>query len=116
VGLCLSLTNYSLIPQEMMGCGLPCVDLDGSSTQAEIGTGGGVEFGAPDPVALADALEVLLTDRQRWERRSEAGQGYVETATWDAAAKQVEAGLREALREREVRAGSREEAGQRQEL
>jgi len=59
---------------------------------------------------------VLLTDRQRWERRSEAGQGYVETATWDAAAKQVEAGLREALREREVRAGSREEAGQRQEL
>ena len=116
VGLCLSLTNYSLIPQEMMGCGLPCVDLEGSSTQAEIGSGGGVEFGAPNPVALADALEVLLTDRERWEKRSEAGQGYVETATWDAAAKQVEAGLREALRERELRAGSREEAGQRQEL
>ena len=64
VGLCLSLTNYSLIPQEMMGCGLPCVDLEGSSTQAEIGTDGGVEFGAADPVALADALEVLL-DRPR---------------------------------------------------
>ena len=32
VGLCLSLTNYSLIPQEMLACGLPCVDLAGAST------------------------------------------------------------------------------------
>ncbi len=102
VGLCLSLTNYSLIPQEMMGCGLPCVDLEGSSTQAEIGDESGVEYGAADPVALADALEVLLDDRARWERRSEAGIGFVENTSWDVAARQVEAGLREALREREA--------------
>ena len=43
VGLCLSLTNYSLIPQEMMACGLPCVDLAGGSTDAELGRDGGVE-------------------------------------------------------------------------
>ena len=101
VGLCLSVTNYSLIPQEMMACGLPCVDIQGSSTEAEIGAGGGVEFGAPDPLALADALEQLLTDRARWDQRSEAGRGFVETASWDVAARQVEAGLREALTERE---------------
>ncbi len=29
VGLCLSLTNYSLMPQEMLACGLPCVELAG---------------------------------------------------------------------------------------
>ena len=33
---------------------------------------------------------------------SSAGLAFVETASWDVAAKQVEAGLREALREREV--------------
>ncbi len=52
-GLCLSLTNYSLIPQEMLACGLPCVDLADSSTESEIGPDGGVEFAAADPVALA---------------------------------------------------------------
>jgi O-antigen biosynthesis protein len=99
-GLCLSLTNYSLIPQEMMACGLPCVDLTGGSTEAEIGTGGGVELAALDPVAIADALETLLTDEGLWRRRSEAGLGFVKSASWDVAAKQVEAGLRAALRER----------------
>ena len=60
VGLCLSLTNYSLIPQEMMACGLPVVDLAGGSTEAELGRDSGVEFAEPDPVAIADALELLL--------------------------------------------------------
>jgi glycosyltransferase involved in cell wall biosynthesis len=101
VGLCLSLTNYSLIPQEMMACGLPCVDLAGGSTEAELGSERGVEPAEPDPLALADALEALLTDRELWRRRSEAGLGFVESASWDVAAKQVETGLREALRERE---------------
>ena len=51
VGLCLSLTNYSLIPQEMLACGLPCVDLAGASTEAELGRDGGVELAEPDPIA-----------------------------------------------------------------
>ena len=101
VGLCLSLTNYSLIPQEMLACGLPCVDLAGGSTEAEMGHDGGVELAAADPVALADAMEALLEDEERWHRRSGAGLGFVETASWDIAAKQVEAGLRDALKQRE---------------
>ncbi len=101
-GLCLSLTNYSLIPQEMLACGLPCVDLSGSSTESEIGPLGGVEFAPADPVALADALERLLADEGRWQQQSQAGLAFVETASWDVAASQVEAALREALREREA--------------
>jgi O-antigen biosynthesis protein len=101
VGLCLSLTNYSLIPQEMMACGLPCVDLAGGSTEAEIGRDGGVEVADADPVAIADALDALLADDELRRRRTEAGLAFVETASWDVAAKQVEAGLREALAERE---------------
>ncbi|MGH2847010.1 MAG: glycosyltransferase [Thermoleophilaceae bacterium] len=101
-GLCLSLTNYSLIPQEMLACGLPCVDLAGGSTEAEIGSAGGVVAAPADPVALAAALEWLLTDDEHWRRRSRAGLGFVETASWEVAGRQLEAGLREALREREL--------------
>jgi glycosyltransferase involved in cell wall biosynthesis len=102
VGLCLSLTNYSLIPQEMLACGLPCVDLAGRSPEAVFGRGGPVELADPDPLAIADAVERLLTDEERWRQRSEAGLAFVDGATWERAARQVEKGLREALREREA--------------
>ena len=62
VGICLSLTNYSLIPQEMMACGLPCVDLAGRSPEAVFGSDGPVELAAADPLAIASAAEALLAD------------------------------------------------------
>jgi O-antigen biosynthesis protein len=102
VGICLSLTNYSLIPQEMMACGLPCVDLAGRSPEAVFGRDGPVEFGMFDPLSIADAAEALLTDEERWAQRSKAGLAFVEDATWELAARQVEKGLRQALREREA--------------
>jgi glycosyltransferase involved in cell wall biosynthesis len=102
IGLCLSLTNYSLIPQEMMACGLPCVDVRGGSSEAEFGGDGPAELADPDPVALADAIEALLDDPALWRRRSEAGVEFVADADWDHAARQVEQGLREALRRREA--------------
>jgi glycosyltransferase involved in cell wall biosynthesis len=101
-GLCLSLTNYSLIPQEMMACGLPSVDVLGGSGEVEFGRDGGVEFAAAEPLALADALEALLEDRALWARRSEAGLRFVHDSSWAAATRQVEDGLREALRRREA--------------
>ena len=100
VGISLSLTNYSLIPQEMMACGLPCVDLAGRSPEAVFGRDGPAELTAPEPLAIADAVERMLDDREAWRRRSEAGLAFVADATWDAAARQVEEGLRAALRER----------------
>jgi glycosyltransferase involved in cell wall biosynthesis len=101
VGLSLSLTNYSLIPQEMMACGLSCVDVSGGSSEVAFGRDGPVELAEPDPIALADAIEALLDDEQRWRRRSQAGLAFVADASWDVAARQVEAGLLRALRERE---------------
>jgi glycosyltransferase involved in cell wall biosynthesis len=101
VGLCLSLTNYSLVPQEMMACGLPCVDVTGASSEAEFGRDGPAELAEPNTVALADAIEALLSDEERWRQRSEAGLRFVEGADWDAAGRQVERALREALARRE---------------
>jgi glycosyltransferase involved in cell wall biosynthesis len=104
VGLVLSLTNYSLIPQEMLACGLPCVDLAGISAESVFGPDGPVALSAFDPVVLADVIERVMTDDAEWERRSRAGLAFVADRTWDRAARQVEAGLREAVRLR-IRAG-----------
>lgn len=99
-GLVLSLTNYSLIPQEMMACGLPLVDLRGGCSEAMFGEDGPVELAAADPVAIADALERLLDDRDEWDRRSAAGLSWAAERTWEAAVDAVEHGLRESLRAR----------------
>ena len=101
-GLVLSMTNYSLIPQEMLACGLPCVDLAGFSAETVFGADGPVELAPFDPVAIADALERLMDDEALWQRRSQEGRAFVADRTWDRAAEQLEAGLRTALREREL--------------
>jgi glycosyltransferase involved in cell wall biosynthesis len=101
VGLALSLTNYSLIPQEMLACGLPCVDLQGASAESVFGANGPVELSPLEPSALADHMELMLEDNALWERRSQAGVEFVSRRTWDHATDQVEAALRESLRVRE---------------
>jgi glycosyltransferase involved in cell wall biosynthesis len=105
-GLCLSLTNFSLSPKEMMACGLPCVELAGASAESIFGLDGPLELAPLDPHAIADALERLLVDGELWEQRSRAGLGYVADHTWDKATDQVEAGLRWALRLREETASN----------
>ncbi|UTI65081.1 glycosyltransferase [Paraconexibacter antarcticus] len=98
VGFVLSMTNYSVIPQEMLACGMPVVELAGVSGEGIFGDDGGVTFAEFDPVRLADALERLLDDREEWARRSAQGIAWAAGRSWDTGADEVEAGLREALR------------------
>jgi glycosyltransferase involved in cell wall biosynthesis len=97
VGLVLSMTNISLVPLEMLACGLPCVELATDCLRAELGEDGPVELAAFDPLAVADALERLLDDAQLRERRRAAGLELVAGRQWADAAEQVERGLRGAL-------------------
>ncbi len=101
VGLCLSLTNCSLIPLEMLACGLPVVELAGRGWDGAGEDRAPLELAAADPVAIADALERLLDDPALRARRREAGIAYVAPRTWERAADQVEQALRDALRARE---------------
>jgi glycosyltransferase involved in cell wall biosynthesis/GT2 family glycosyltransferase len=101
VGLCLSLTNFSLMPKEMLACGLPCVELAGVSAESIFGEDGALDLAPLHPHRIADALERLLADPALRERRSREGREFVASHTWDHAADEVEAGLRHALRERE---------------
>ena len=107
-GLCLSLTNFSLMPKEMMACGLPCVELAGASAESIFGRTGPLELAELRPMAIADALERLLTERDLWEHRSKTGLDFVSVHTWDRATDAVESGIRHALTLREASAQTEE--------
>ena len=98
VGVCLSLTNYSLIPQEMIACGLPCVDLAGRSPEAVFGSDGPVELAEPDPLAHRRRRGARCSTTTRAGAGApSAGLAFVRGATWEHAGRQVEEGLRAAL-------------------
>jgi glycosyltransferase involved in cell wall biosynthesis len=96
------MTNFSLMPKEMMACGLPCVELAGLSAESIFGVNGPIELAPFDPSRIADAVETLLDDHRLWERRSREGIEFVASHTWDHATDEVEAGIRHALQLREL--------------
>jgi glycosyltransferase involved in cell wall biosynthesis len=101
VGLVLSLTNYSLIPKEMMACGLPVVDVRGASVESVFGTRSEViALAERDPVDIARCLEALLDDVPRRDRMSESARSLVSGMTWSATAETVERQLRRWLAKR----------------
>ena len=97
VGVVLSMTNPSLVPTEMLACGLPVVDLASEPMLSTFGPEGPILLAGFDPLALADAIERLLDDPADRARRSEWGVRFVAGRTWSGAAEQLEAGLRAAL-------------------
>ena len=99
VGVSLSLTNYSRVSQEMMACGLPCVELDTASVRMALDDDDGVTLAPFDPLGLAGEIERLLEDRGLRERRAEAARRLVADRTWEHAAEQLEQRLREAVPE-----------------
>lgn len=98
VGLSLSLTSPSVVPVEMLACGLPVVGVDGEPMRATFGSDGPVRLAAPEPGAVCAAVEALLDDLVARADVARAGAELAAARTWPAAAEQVEAGLRAALR------------------
>jgi O-antigen biosynthesis protein len=93
VGMVLSLTNPSLVPTEMLACGLPVVDVASDAMLQTFGADGPIALAHADPIALADALERLLDDEVERERRAAAGLVVAGARTWAHAAQQLEDAL-----------------------
>lgn len=98
VGLVFSATNYSLVPQEMMASGLPIVELDVESTRA-IFPDDVVTLAKPHPVAIADALQKLLSNPAARQSQANAALEWVSQFSWKDSANSVEAALKERLAE-----------------
>ena len=96
VGFVLSGTNYSLVPNEMMACGLPVVDIDAEHTRISYQPNTAV-LAEATPVGLASALSRLLNDASFREITAQAGLAATEQLTWDGSNKLIETFIQESL-------------------
>ncbi len=96
VGLVLSGTNYSLVPNEMMACGLPVVDIDAEHTRLSYKPNTAV-LAEPTPTGLATALSQLLNDKTFRSNTACAGLASTEHLQWDASNQLVETFIQESL-------------------
>ncbi|MEG3756709.1 glycosyltransferase [Pseudoalteromonas carrageenovora] len=98
IGIVFSLTNYSLVPQEMMACGLPIIEFDCESTRA-IYPENTVTFAGPTPDLIKDKIKSLLNSPERQQMQSKAALDWVEQFSWEGAARRVESGIIARLKE-----------------
>ena len=98
IGVVFSATNYSLIPQEMMACGLPVAELDVDSTRA-IFPEGVVTYLPTDPRMMASTLADMVSNKDARKIQAEKAYDWVSQFTWKDAAKSVEASIFERLNE-----------------
>lgn len=90
VGLSLSLTNYSLIPLEMMACGLPVVELSGRACESVFGEDDSlISLSRPDVVEIADRIIELIEDRDLHAARSAAGLQFARENDWEKSTARV---------------------------
>jgi glycosyltransferase involved in cell wall biosynthesis len=99
VGIAFSTTNYSLVPLEMMACDLPVVEIDAESTRTAFPPGS-VAFAAPNPVAVADAIERLIQYPEERTKQIHEARQFVSKLNWKHSARLIEAALIERLEEK----------------
>jgi glycosyltransferase involved in cell wall biosynthesis len=87
VGLSVSLTNYSLVPQEMLACGLPVVEMNLPPLRAAYpDSNPAIRLAPPTPTGIADALaEMLSLSEREAQRAREAASRLVSHLSWSDA-------------------------------
>lgn len=89
IGMVFSLTNYSIVPQEMMACGLPVITNTGENMQC-IYKDGQVCFTELFVDAIAANIIDLLDNPNKRESYANKGLSYVMDLSWEKSAKKVE--------------------------
>lgn len=78
LGLVFSTTNPSLVPYEMMACGLPVVDLDRGDNIYNYGNRRDIAFlGDPRPEIMGRQMAELLMNKEQLRQRREKGLEFV---------------------------------------
>lgn len=105
LGVCFSGTNYSLVPQEMMACGLPLVEFNTESTQV-IFPKSTVTLAGPNPADIAKKIGKLLDNPQARAKQSAAALKWVKGFSWRNSAEVVEAAIQSYLDHKKVKPAS----------
>ncbi len=84
IGICFSATNYSLIPAEMMACGLPVLDIRNESTEG-IYPNGTVFMEYPDAKLIAAKLNDIISSEELRREASKNGINYTQGLDWQSA-------------------------------
>ena len=98
IGIVFSTTNYSLIPQEMMACGLPVIELDTESTRA-IFPDDVITLVSNKPKYMAEQIRNFIADPARRTIQAEKALQWVSQFSWYDAARSVENAFFERLEE-----------------
>jgi glycosyltransferase involved in cell wall biosynthesis len=89
IGVVFSTTNHSLVPLEMMACGLPVVELNSASTALDFPRNV-ARFCEPEPYAIAKEIICLLTDEALRNNLSQSARNYIMPLDWMASARRME--------------------------
>ncbi len=100
VGLCISATNPSRIPFEMMACGLPVVDIHRENNLFDMPENG-VMLANPRADSLARAAAMLLDDQARWGAMSAYAREFMRPRSLEYGYRQFVAAVEDLLAGRE---------------
>ena len=92
LGCVFSGTNYSLVPLEMMACGLPLVEFDGKNTR-ETYPEDSVFFSKPDPLELANVIETALSNTELSIMVRKNALNFIKNLSWEKSIRQIEKGF-----------------------
>jgi len=96
LGVVFSATNYSLIPLEMMACGLPVFELDMPGTRA-VFPPGTTWLVPPDPTEIAAEIQAALSEPARLASIRRRGAEHAATLSWSASCAALEQAVFEGL-------------------
>src|SRR5579885_3609512 len=92
IGMVFSATNYSIIPREMMACGLPVVELNSESSRLSF-PDGVAELVDPTPESVAGHLRTLLLDGMRRRQLADRALEFLKDFSWEKSAREIERAL-----------------------
>ena len=96
IGICFSATNYSLVPQEMMGTGLPVIELNSECSKVVYPDEAALKVG-PDPAGIMGGIRKLIEDKGLREKLALAGKTWAEQFSWEESSRLVEQAILEKM-------------------